>query len=208
MLRRFVSLFALAALALALAAISFSSRAGHASAGERGGGNAAPSSADARDLYHWPQLPVRIFIAANGAQQQAWARTALGGFDEWVRATHGRVGYQQVDSPAQAQITVHFVSASTVPEHPDLVGLTTTYWIGSVLQSAEIVLATGQKSRSELQTAAAHELGHALGIRGHSDNPDDLMFSAPVQGHPSAAHPVTNRDLNTLRYCYPSLFAS
>jgi len=40
----------------------------------------------------------------------------------------------------------------------------------------------------------AHELGHALGIGGHSDLASDLMFGAPTVASPSA------RDQQTLRY--------
>ena len=178
----------------------------------------SPARSPARqadDLYHWPRLPVRVFIAADSKQEKQWARTATAGFDEWVRATRGIVSYTQVYAAPDAQITVRFVPAPTVPGHPGLVGLTTTFWLNQVLQEAEIVLATGGKTPGDLQTAAAHELGHALGISGHSSDPDDLMFPAPIRhGHwdggtnAASAHPVTGRDLAILERCYPTLFAA
>lgn len=49
-------------------------------------------------------------------------------------------------------------------------------------------------SQSGLHALMAHELGHALGIGGHSDQPLDVMFGLPSVVTPSA------RDGATLRY--------
>lgn len=211
--------YTLASLALLLVAglCSPSARLERGSAGERRNVSGAVPSNGAlapaeEDLYHWRQLPVRLFISVEKPEEQPWARVATAGFDEWVAATGGVVGYMRVDDPSHAQITVRFVPTEFVPGHPDLVGLTTLFWIGPVLQKAEIILATGQKSPSDLQTAAAHELGHALGIRGHSEDEAALMYPAPIRPTedgapaPEIAHPVTARDLALLKLCYPALF--
>jgi hypothetical protein len=49
-------------------------------------------------------------------------------------------------------------------------------------------------SQSTLDAIVAHELGHALGIGGHSPNASDLMTNFPSVAVPSA------RDATTLRY--------
>ena len=57
---------------------------------------------------------------------------------------------------------------------------------------------------SDLEAAAAHEFGHALGIEGHSKDPADLMYFQHTVGQPWT---ITARDLNTMKMAYLPLFA-
>jgi predicted Zn-dependent protease len=49
-----------------------------------------------------------------------------------------------------------------------------------------------------LSAAARHELGHGLGIWGHSQNPADVMYFAQVRNPPA----ISVRDINTLKRIY------
>ncbi|XGV95205.1 MAG: matrixin family metalloprotease [Leptolyngbya sp. BL-A-14] len=49
-----------------------------------------------------------------------------------------------------------------------------------------------------LQAAARHELGHALGIWGHSRSQTDVMYFSQVRNPP----PISPRDVNTLKRIY------
>jgi predicted Zn-dependent protease len=60
-----------------------------------------------------------------------------------------------------------------------------------------ITLSPNQADRS-LLSGARHELGHALGIWGHSDRPTDVMYSSQVAQPP----PISPRDRATLRQVY------
>ena len=51
---------------------------------------------------------------------------------------------------------------------------------------------------SYLQAAARHELGHALGLWGHSQAQTDVMYFSQVREPP----PLSPRDLNTLKRIY------
>lgn len=178
---------------------------------------AAPAATDyahapAMRLRHWPRFPVRVFLATHGAEEAREAGYAQAGFDVWVRASGNAVRYVVVDAPAQADLTVRFAPEATLPGEAGAVGVTTVYSRESTLVRAEMRLATGEATREDIVSTAAHEFGHALGIQGHSDSPDDLMFptetrffSADGERLLTPDRPVTARDLNTLRACYPLL---
>lgn len=62
----------------------------------------------------------------------------------------------------------------------------------------DVLISPGQRLEA-IQATALHELGHAFGIWGHSDQPGDAMAVAPL------AQPVlelTPRDRATLRWLY------
>ncbi|MBV9849390.1 MAG: hypothetical protein JO250_06860 [Armatimonadetes bacterium] len=163
-------------------------------------------------LLHWARMPVRVCVVMDSAATPERERSALAGFGEWVQATAGAIRYQLVSDPARADIVVTFDLEPTVPGHPGAVGHTDLRHEGPVLARADMTLATAGVSPDELTQTAAHEFGHALGINGHSDGPDDLMSPDTMRlirpdGTPLPAphRAVTARDLNTLWLCYPSL---
>lgn len=50
---------------------------------------------------------------------------------------------------------------------------------------------------NEVYTTALHEIGHSLGLSGHSLNPDDLMYPSN-----NAGKDISDRDLRTLKLVY------
>ncbi len=52
---------------------------------------------------------------------------------------------------------------------------------------------------AQLEHVLRHELGHAMGLLGHSPSPDDLMYPALDRGSPTPS----DRDIATLRQLFP-----
>jgi hypothetical protein len=69
--------------------------------------------------------------------------------------------------------------------------------VGSSLLSASVVIRvdrTTTATQLALDALVAHEMGHAVGIGGHSPETTDVMYTRPTVSEP------TGRDRNTLRH--------
>lgn len=148
------------------------------------------------NLLEWPSFPVTIFFVRDASYSQSRQNIAQAGFDQWVDATGGALSYQIVSSTADADITVKF-DPSTAN------GLTELHFSGLQMRSADMEIGVQNLAASDIQCVAAHEFGHALGINGHSDDADDLMYPVHVVGDTCV---VTTRDLNTMKTAYCDVF--
>jgi predicted Zn-dependent protease len=117
----------------------------------------------------------------------------------WSTATNNLVTFTRVSSGADIQVT--FVSASD----PDIgagESGSTLYTFSSPVDNRSLVTSAAVKIRAELPDGqfvplVAHEIGHALGISGHSNQSGDTMFPSV-----SSSVFVTARDANTLARLY------
>lgn len=92
------------------------------------------------------------------------------------------------------------------------VGFTTPSYKGDTLKKMTITLyATNPSgyyfSSTELYNTVLHEMGHALGIMGHSYNSDDLMHMSydgdnRYTQHRSSFQALSSRDINTVKLLY------
>ncbi len=66
-----------------------------------------------------------------------------------------------------------------------------------LLPKYEITIKPGQAA-SQIQATARHELGHALGLWGHSPSPVDALYYSQVTSPPN----ISPRDISTLKRVY------
>lgn len=162
-------------------------------------------------LYHWDHLPVRIAfdLPTN------WYELYPGNPNLHTTAANewNQPGKQAltvvVPITSQYDVRVEFVSENGLEGGRQ--GLTeytrdTTGQMLSATIKVALYTAQGRKlSAQDLQATIAHEIGHGIGIGGHSPYAEDLMYPTLFIGNPQFA---TERDLNTAMTAYPSYFTT
>ena len=166
-------------------------------------------------LRHWPHFPLRIYFAPGPWASPERRAQARAGFDEWVDATGGAVCYRTCTEEAGADICVSLSNQIALAKDARALGQTVLLFDDAVMTHAVLQLVERDDNPVQFQEICAHEFGHALGIDGHSDDPQDMMF--PILSHPllQCGNPeidglyspnvVTPRDLATLAAAYPGL---
>lgn len=131
------------------------------------------------------------------------------GFEMWRRfQDEGLVSFDFVDDPRNARILVFFTDSfhdSNSPGGTSVAGNTSAE-IFSYSQAQQINIAqkpvvielstTINSSDGRMRAAAAHEFGHALGIKAHSPYRDDLMYVDRI------VEQLSPSDVATFRWLY------
>lgn len=180
--------------------------------------------ANVDNLAAWPDLVANLIadprklhkLPAAKGYDPAHRAAALQGINSWKRfESEGLFSYQITNEPQEADIHVffvnHFVNNLAMALFAnDIRGYTAkrSFPYQAVVAKKKIpfkpvviVLRCTDKAGNpiaipKMQAAAAHEMGHALGIEGHSPNSGDLMSIYYGNGTVSAG------DAATIRYLY------
>ena len=144
-------------------------------------------------------MPIRVWIQPGSK----YTETVVKAFNEWQYVTKNKIRFISTKSESQGQILVYFkeklnTASSDAVGYTNYAGCNGRFFIGK----ARIYLQTRTRGRivsqKNMYGVALHEIGHALGIMGHSKNNNDIMF------------PTTNiigihtsrRDVNTIMHIY------
>lgn len=158
----------------------------------------------------WPSFrnPIRVHVIMMDSEQAFALPLIRDSLDAWQNASGDRLRFVLTPKANKAHIVIRLRSGPL--DEPVSSWGDTDYrmpevkWKSHRLYSVAMILNTGTSADAEdpagrdaqFYRLALHELGHALGIRGHSAESSDIMFS-----HPTAAN-LSDRDVETLRKLY------
>jgi hypothetical protein len=154
------------------------------------------ATASGMTLRKWNHLPIKVFFATTTPIGSTTIEQHLrDGFDKWETALSHDL-WTEVVTQGAADLVVTVQGSA-----PQTTLATTTVFFPSgsaIISSATMTVFTwGSIPEADYNPTGCHEMGHALGIGGHSDSNLDIMY---FTGNLSGL--LTTRDLNTLRTCY------
>ena len=162
----------------------------------------------------WSEFPIKVYVqpieeseAANSARAQAWIKAVNQAVQEWsvylplqvvnqveianivvrrsflpLRVTPGQPSPQRV----RAAETRYELYKKSLPNAP------------TVLAHRCLVVVQPNQAETYVLASTRHELGHALGIWGHSSSQTDALYFSQVRNPPL----ISPRDINTLKRIY------
>lgn len=145
----------------------------------------------------WSHFPVTVYFDGNAPE--TWQSQMMSVVEQWGEY----LPLQQIEESERANIVIwqrrppprrvgdDFRAAAARVSYE-------LYWRDQRLGHRFEILLSPTQGTEAAQAALRHELGHALGIWGHSDRPTDVMYYSQVRRPPM----ISARDLATLRYVY------
>lgn len=179
-------------------------------------GNDSHYMAEVTQMGHliWPleRMPLKVFIsdgAGTPGYQDYYPDFMRKAFNEWQGTSSGKVRWQEVASPEQADIVVSW-TAEAKPKGPGVEAGETKSTIGvnrftgqQNIIRAHISILTSLMGRPfddvDTYKTCLHEVGHAIGMEGHSSVASDIMY--PILNKAQTPY-LKERDINTIAELY------
>jgi predicted Zn-dependent protease len=150
----------------------------------------------------WSQFPVKVYIepsiGSSTNSGQSWMPAVLKAVREW----QVYLPLTMTNNPQVADITIQQANPRQLNNNGRVRSAETRYQLyvnqqGMLSHRCTVTIRSSQTA-FYISAAIRHELGHALGIWGHSPLETDALYFSQVRNPPS----ISARDINTLKRVY------
>jgi hypothetical protein len=170
-----------------------------------------PISLNGKKAYpYFPKSaqPIKVYIDAEHTTKDPdqLEEMVIAGLDNWRQASNNLVDFEIVSDPKDAQILCSFHDQTPAFFSPVELARTKRNSDDTIITKSQIFFLTQKDGRpiesSVLRFNCLHEIGHALGLDGHSDNPEDIMYFSNNGDEISKGLVISKRDIATLKRLY------
>jgi len=160
-----------------------------------------------KKVLHWSENPITYKI--ENAPEKYFETEIEQAFIEWEKATEHKILFEKtLDNP---NIVINFETKNPANQNSKkyIVAYTIPNIISNRLKNMEITFYSKDPngnflSKNQVYNTALHEIAHALGLMGHSSNPNDLMYmtrdSASLSKNSRTS--ISEADINTIKLLY------
>ena len=159
------------------------------------------------NTWNLDKMPLKVFFDMSKTPKSQYVSAFKNAFSAWQAVSDGMISFQYVTAKDNADVVVLILGA---PPKADsfVLGHTNTLYSEGFINSATITMYSMDSKYNSLSVkdfynVSLHEIGHMLGIEGHSDNTNDIMFpSYDKAGASATMHALSERDINTFKAIY------
>jgi|688.fasta_scaffold326844_3 tetratricopeptide (TPR) repeat protein len=178
--------------------------------------NAPDYLAGVVSIRRWPKevMPIKVYVRDNPQVPgigKVYHDVVKESLDQWCKASANAISYKFVDKLDGANLICDYTDRpeQVRPDHDLGTEGSTESQVrlkDNAMEWADVVLLVRDnpgasfRERLTLLKLCLHEMGHALGLKGHSPNSHDVMFYTTT--NPDVPATLSERDKNTIRLMY------
>jgi hypothetical protein len=163
----------------------------------------------------WPKevMPLKVYVRRNyqlPAFHTEFVEVVRDSLDQWCKASGGAIGYKFVDDRELANIICDYTDHRELVSSQHELGIdgntemlvkqdNTPGKANMVILVKDRPSSSAFRKRALITLCCLHEVGHALGMHGHSSNSHDVMFSCATLTDQAL---LSERDKHTIKLIY------